>query len=509
MDVILYSKIQNKVDSSLMKKCILHTVTTDNLFDKSTAETGYVSKDGTAHTSSSYTKYKYSAKIPVNPGDVLRFYNKLYSSVTAQNAMVVAAFNASDTAVEGSGAESVNTYTVPAGIKSVIVTFNDSLGAIDTFMAIKNNPTKPSAYIPYGVLDQYYIATEDFLPKENFILNIPKKIYAFPNEEMNIWFDNIVDGHDTDYEFDVTCSVGMQLERGFRVNTSDEGSYPITITAVRKKDGSTVTKESTIIVADEDAGNGVTRSIIVLGDSTTASGTAMAKLHSNFENDVMAVTTNGTQGTSPNNHEGRMGWKFYNYFSSGVGGVTNPFYNPSTQTFDAGYYFTNSLIAEPDYFIINLGINDCFGATTDAEAQTVIDSVIEYCDDMIESVKTASASIKAVVCLTIPPNYSQDAFGKDYSNGQTRHRYKRNNALLVQKLIEEYDNRENEGIYICPIHVALDVKYNMQLETIPVNARNPDITYSSPVGNAGVHPDAKGYWQIADMYKAFLKAHEE
>jgi hypothetical protein len=41
---------------------------------------------------------------------------------------------------------------------------------------------------------------------------------------------------------------------------------------------------------------------------------------------------------------------------------------------------------------------------------------------------------------------------------------------------------------------------------LPVNARNTEVTYESPIENGGVHPVLSGYWQIADIYTAFLKA---
>ena len=78
--------------------------------------------------------------------------------------------------------------------------------------------------------------------------------------------------------------------------------------------------------------------------------------------------------------------------------------------------------------------------------------------------------------------------------------------MLVEALIAKYDNKESDGIYLVPIHTNLDTIYNMGMETLPVNARNTSITYESPIGNGGVHPVESGYWQIADVYTAFLKA---
>lgn len=346
---------------------------------------------------------------------------------------------------------------------------------------------------------------------DDIILNIPEKLYATQGIEYNIYFENICEDW-TRYSWDVTCTKGMQLERGYRITpaASDAGEYPITIIATRIDDPS-ISKEvtSTLIISAESAGTSETVSVIVLGDSTTDYGVTVTKLHSDIDGTGMTLETLGTRGTSPNNHEGRSGWSFRYYCTMAADStdqtILNPFYNPTTHTFDASYYFTNSGISVPDWFIINLGINDMFGASSDAEAETAINTALGYADDMISSILSVSQDIKVGLCLTIPPNHSQDAFGKDYKCGQTRNRYKRNNTMFVSRIISEYGDRESERIYLVPINTALDTVYNMTLETVPVNARNTDITYKSPTGNAGVHPNASGSWQVADVYAALIK----
>ena len=349
----------------------------------------------------------------------------------------------------------------------------------------------------------------EFAPvKDTFLLNLPSKLYALVGEELNIYFDNLVDGHDTDYVFNVDCGVGRQLERCYRVEPTEAGTYTLSISATNRE-GVTVRKNSTLYVADTSAGSGVTRSLIVLGDSTTNNSIAVTKLNTNYATDVMNLETIGTRGRDANMHEGRSGWTFRAYFTvqtdSGAPDVFNPFFNPETETFDAAYYFANSGIKKPDWFFINLGINDTFGYTLDSILEGVIDGLNSMCDSMIASIKEASPNTKIGVVLTIPPNYSQDAFGKAYKCGQTRARYKHNNVIWVDNQIRRYENREEEGIYLIPIHTNLDTKYNMGMETNYHNKRNTTMTYESPITNGGVHPVDSGYWQIADVHWFFLK----
>lgn len=363
---------------------------------------------------------------------------------------------------------------------------------------------------PYSVYGTAYLL-EQYAPKsDHAIINLPSKIYALTGYELNVYFENLTENWEK-YSWNVDCTKGMQLERGYRVTPtdSDAGSYTLTITATDST-GTVTTATTTLIITASSAGSGVTGTLIVLGDSTTNSGIAVTKLAQNFADDVMSLTLYGTRGTGSYKHEGRSGWTFRQYFgppNAGdiAAGVENPWYNPTTETFDAAYYFAETGIARPDWFFINLGINDVFSYLNDTALEERITACKNYCDLMIASMNEASANTKIGICLTIPPNHSQDAFGKAYHCGQTRDRYKHNNVLFVSALIEEYDGRESEGIYLIPIYTNLDTVYNMGMETLPVNARNTAITYESPIANGGVHPVESGYWQIADIYTAFLK----
>ena len=364
------------------------------------------------------------------------------------------------------------------------------------------------AYEEYGADYIYprYIIGEDI---SSIFLNIPGKIYAVTGIETNIYFENITENWEN-YSWNVDCTKGMQLERGYCITptNADAGTYSLTISAALKNDLSKkASKTVSLIIKGSSANSGVSKKVLVLGDSTTANGTVIEKLNDNFTNDVMTIQTIGTLGTSPNNMEGRSGWTAEDYCTkASSGNITNPFYNPTSETFDAQYYFTNTAVDVPDVFVINLGINDLFSANTETGLDSAIENAISYYDTMIGSIQDVSQNIVIGVCVTIPPNSSQDAFGKAYGCGQTRQIYKHNNTKWANRLIAEYGGRENENIYLIPINTNLDTKYNMGLETVPVNARNTSITYQSPIGNGGVHPSGTGYWQIADIYTAFLKA---
>lgn len=417
-----------------------------------------------------------------------------------------AIYNANKENIAGAGNYVVSLedmiFTTPLNGAYIRCSFDKNYVSSMTLVESEEYPT----FEPYSayVMPEYILKTT-----EEITMNLPAKIYALIGYELNVYFENLVEDW-TKYSWDVTCSKGMQLDRGYRVTpvSGDEGTYTLTITAHSENGSKSMT--ASLIITSESAGSGESETIMILGDSTTNNGIAVTKLNANFADDVMSITTVGTRGTSPNKHEGRSGWTFNAYFNPPNAGdialgVENPWYNPASETFDASYYFTETGVTKPDWFIINLGINDVFSYSDDTALEGQITTCKNLCDEMIASMNEASPDTKIAICLTIPPNHSQDAFGKAYNCGQYRDRYKRNNLLWVNALIAEYDERESEGIYLIPIYANLDTVYNMGMETLPVNARNTAITYQSPIANGGVHPVESGYWQIADVYTAFIK----
>ena len=350
------------------------------------------------------------------------------------------------------------------------------------------------------------------LAEEKIVINLPSVIYACEGLETNVFFENLTEHWDK-YEWDLYGPIGAQMERGYRLTPTaeDAGSYELFFRA--EGDGTSSLISTKLLISPRSNGEGKTVSIIVLGDSTTDSGFVISCLNANLADDPMSLVTLGTRGSEPNFHEGRSGWTLEDYctrdkeeYSDERGVIYNPFFNPETNTFDAAWYFDETGIEKPDWFFINMGINDMFSCRDDDEALAKAEKCICYLNQMIESIIKASPHTRVGICLPIPPNHSQDAFGKAYGLWQTRERYRRNNLLLVNMMIEKYDNRTSEMIYLVPIHLALDTVWNMGMETIPVNARNLETEEVSPIKNGGVHPDLSGYWQIADVYTAFLKA---
>ena len=310
--------------------------------------------------------------------------------------------------------------TAPANAKYLAISIDTTVQMI---MVSKSDAR--IYYSAYGDNDPYvpYANVGKDKNPDDIIVNLPTDIYALVGFELNIYFENLTEDWER-YDWNVDCTRGKQFARGYKITPTSADvltQTSFTLTVTDKVSGNIKQVVSNLHIIASNAGSGAEKKIIILGDSTTNNGIAVTKLNENFADDVMSIQTIGTRGTVPNKHEGRSGWTFYNYFhdaSGDNGNVLNPFYNPVSETFDADYYFTNSGVDKPDWFFINLGINDCFNFKSDYEYSVGKVSLFSMCQAMIESILDASPNTKIGLCLTIPPNDSQVRLAKNMDVGR-------------------------------------------------------------------------------------------
>lgn len=353
---------------------------------------------------------------------------------------------------------------------------------------------------------------------------------ALEGRELNVFFDSCIWSSVPLDQLciDITCTKGAQYERGWRYTptSGDAGSTTFTL-AVYTADRSTLlaTATSTLkTVALDHPSAGVTRKVLMIGDSTWAYGTVAAELVNLFSNDAKyTLTLVGSNNGSVNDSgavsrsvsvESISGWSI-NLFTTdsstgwtemdGTARTGSPFSFSGAFNF-ASYLSAQSItMASGDWVLINLGINDIFNFTTDASMQSAMTTMVTRLTAWVASIKAAVPGIRIGICVTIPPCWSQDAFGVKYGSYQTLRRYEQNLRLWRASLIAAFDATVSSNVYLIPYHVGLDRVYNFPLATVAVNARNPR-TYSRQ--KDGVHPEAYGYWQLADLLRSFLKAIE-
>ena len=455
-----FTKIPN---NSISKEKLDFVNIGKNLFDKSKAKDGYYISNGIERTNADLTL---SDAMPVEPNtsyigsDALRFVD-----IYDENGNVLSALSN----VSGAFTTPANSATVKASIYLINK---------DTFQLEKG--TSSTSYEPFGyVLEGIKVSGET---SDGVEVTLPPKVYAVVGQDLNVYFKNIVDKKDTLLDFDVTSSLGKQMADRWTSTPTAQGTNILSVAVYQ--DSNPIGSGNTSVVTSDITTKDL--SVLYFGDSTVNAGGLTKRLLDLYSAETSNLTLLGTRGLNSNNrYEGRGGWTAASYRGGGAyEGAVNPFYNPAKTDFDFAYYMSNQGYATPDHFIIQLGINDTFGLTSDSTLNAKIDTILNDFDFIIGDVKAYSSSIKIGVTVTIPPNASQDAFGNAYGNGQTQWRYKRNNAIWVKRLIEHFNGKESQGIYLVPMQHNIDTTTNIA---------------------DGVHPTQDGYDQIGDSVYAYLK----
>jgi len=348
---------------------------------------------------------------------------------------------------------------------------------------------------------------------DSWELLLPPVIPAVVGRELPVYFDNLIAGDASRYDFDVETPVGLHRSGGWVWVPDKAGDYPLTI-EVYAEEGARLAAASTVVrvkpdeaKADEAAAApsvSAQRTALFIGDSTTAAGHYTAELLRLFALDPSKrLLLLGTQGTKPNVHEGRGGWRVDQYAE----------HEESPFVFDGRFDFARYMeerkregSLSPDEggggilteVGIHLGINDIYHAK-DEQFEQILSQRMGMLESMIAGIRAYDERIRIGIMTVIPPSRSQDSFAASYGSMQSRRRYKRKWAVWNRELLRRFQDRP--GVDLVPTHVVLDTVHNMPAASSPANARK-----ASPIvrQNNGVHPAVEGYQQMADMLYAWL-----
>lgn len=398
------ANLQDELEDNLLD--FLETKYPDNWLNFDGLVAGELKANGTIveSTSRMYTNYF----IPVSEGDKIR-YRRMDNGNSAYM-RGFAAYDSDKNVLVNKGSNSSGTiYTVASGVSYVKITIDNVHSSTTVMPMLSVDQGTPAPYSPY--FNPYNIFTKDFLTEESESL-----------------IDDIADGINTSFlEHNWACSFPygnlkqtVGIPETFYLSTGitpDKTMYPIMRAGIeyavmvdntsieftnqnslissngftwRMLDPLFVTVKTNVTQAalagqprniiEENLSN---CSMLVIGDSTVDQEVMTQKLLDHFVSQNKTLTLLGTLGSGDNKNEGRAGWKASDYLTDRqYQGITNPFYNPSTATFDFSYYMTNQGYLTPDFVVLQLGIND-LGSTEDYASiwtciKTMIDSILTY-----------------------------------------------------------------------------------------------------------------------------------
>ena len=356
--------------------------------------------------------------------------------------------------------------------------------------------------------------------KNSVRLLLPPAVYAACGQEMNIYFENVILVPNVrNYIFQVKCEKGVHQQDSwtFLPNKKDVGAWPLVLMVMDGQNNILAQKETTVIVPPPDAGEGKKISLLMIGDSLTEGGVytkelvRLMKLPGNPN--LTLIGSHSERGGPPLKdlrYEGRGGWSWMVYCSRWNETKTDfraksPFLmkkNGKLQFAFQAYLDKWNNGEAPDYVTILLGTNDVFAAVEENSRETV-DKVLSHMKRFLDELHAVCPKTVIGVALTPPPAASQDAFGANYKCLQTRWQFKRNQHLLVEKMLEILPTLEKNNVSIIPVYTNLDTVNNFPLRRCQVNSRNPKTVVKM---SNGVHPaNPVGYFQIADSIYSWLK----
>lgn len=319
---------------------------------------------------------------------------------------------------------------------------------------------------------------------------LPSSVKIAVGREMNFYYDNVLKNLPVT---NISSAKMTDLTGGLYYKDSARLTMLADTTVVPSSlnvylggtDKADLTKKIAIQKVSATAGSGLTKKCLFIGDSMTDSGKITQELITLFGSDAMDIELLGSSGTAPNNHEGRSGWAAYHYTdNASYNAFTNAFWNPNTSAFDFSYYMTQQGYASVDYVFLCLGTND-ITKTTDWSI------IIPAWNEIIASIKAYNANIKIGLWLLPMPCELEER------------QWQKNNFLAMTKmLIDTFDSRENENLYLMPVYLNVDPLNDFNITEVALSARNPTIIKRCI---DVIHPADSGYYKIADVIYSYIK----
>ena len=292
---------------------------------------------------------------------------------------------------------------------------------------------------------------------------------------------------------------GTVYNDGIRIKENTVGTKSLRVRIFVEKNGKIElvdTKNAVIRIVEN---NVVNKNILFIGDSRIEDGSSQWGYRTEIPTMVKSILDNsntllGTKGGgSLANHEGRSGWRSYDYcMNETFNGVTNAFYNSSftdtykglTSHFDFSNYMNNNGYSSVDCVAIYLGANDNYN-----------DNSVIYQALMIKSIKNYNQNAKIILFSDYLSPCDNHSLLKSNLNYMTRRSQQMAYYQKQKAMINELGYND---IFIIGSNNVIDDWFDFNRETRKPSYRNTDdelIEYIVDV----VHPKKSGYDKIADL----------
>ena len=324
-------------------------------------------------------------------------------------------------------------------------------------------------------------------------INLPAQIYASQGVELNVYFDSIVFPCDkglsspSEYRVEAICSVGKSDEKRFYITPSigDVGVYVLTFNVYSLSGQLLESKNVSLGVLDvKGLKSGL--NALFLGDSLTAWGDFPQNFRDN--NPVNTPVFWGTQGSSPNNHEGRGGWSTSTFLNNSTSPIIN------NGVLDIANYRNNLGLTEKfDFVSFMLGVNDCFSNELD---DTEINQIVNNYKLILDAFIIDSPDANLFVQLPTIDSNTSDGWAFNYGADSSKIEYQKNIWKLRELMINEFDLQNyNSNVLLGYAGITVDRYYGYPFTSQNVSDR---ITTQIERHSNAVHPSNEGFSQLGD-----------
>lgn len=330
------------------------------------------------------------------------------------------------------------------------------------------------------------LGLSDFCIAEKELI-LPKKMPVVIGSDMNVYYDNILFNGELGKKDFVTATEGRGENKKDHYHFDTNQLSQAYNQQFVLKDGAdkAVTATTQVIPIAKEAGEGITKKVMFLGDSLINQNYLTQAVLNLFEEDDMNIELVGTRGEEGNKHEGRGGWSAFDYCRAEKQyGEPNPFLKRGK--FDFSYFMEQNEFQELDTVFISLGVNDLNQMGSDKQPE-----ILKYFDAMIASIRKFNPDMD--ILIGIPPML----FAKE-----STFLAKNTRLSFVKSLKERYEDREKEGIYLVPLYTNIDPFMSFKFEEPVITADNPS---GAMMVTDTTHPRIKGYEQMAEVIYCYLK----
>ena len=299
--------------------------------------------------------------------------------------------------------------------------------------------------------------------------SIPKIAYATVGEPFKIYYNNILSLPGLKIVFNVPEEINRRCyDNRIEISSQIPGDFVIPWRVYDNEYVLVDSGEMLFIVRDIALKNATG---LVIGDSTISAGLITQTLLDIYEKNNKKLTLLGTNGTYPNFHEGRSGWKSSMYCNKESDGIyKNPFYSNG---FDFSYYMAMQDYEKVDFVIIQLGINDIRTMTLENYSSR---KVLSNFEKMISGIRAYDEELPIIIGVTIPPSENIEKFNITL-NISSEFEYRNNIIHFASDLMSSFNNYEN--IWFSPINCVIDSETQFE---------------------DAIHPTSEGYKAIATQY---------